>query len=586
MKMLKSFNLLFFLLIASAILSSCCGIKPVAPANGSEVVLHTPIQMKFLQMPREERRAYFADKACRKELASEGFWPTPVVLEWSTCHDCQEEFTVTLSTTPDFAEGTYAVYTTDEKQLEITNLTIATTYYWKVQCGKKCSAVNSFVTEDVAPRLLRVPDVWNARDLGGRIGLDGRRVKQNMIIRTGGLNENAKKVVYTMEELQQDPKFNDRLEEIKVGTKRLQDAPKKELPFLLDGEWTVFLPNMAKFGDAEFEQVDALKEIPETFLGAKGVKMTTDEQCAIVMDKFDAYLPAVFMMDFVAPEDGIMPFTCGADWFWYLRLNGVILYDRSKGNDKATAKDNYMLFLPVQKGHNLLTVYLGSGAASFTWLCAPVPQGTALETVIASGLKENENVFKTATNKGRVDENGKPLYIKGAVVLNEEGRDYLLNTLGLKSEIDLRGDSECGGMTGSPAGDSVTWFHLPSASYAGMQGKPGRESFTNAFNVFLDEKNYPVDFHCIAGQDRTGSVAFILNALLGVQEEELYLDWECTGFWNTSIEFRHDILFDKLVEGFQRWPGDTINEKVENYVLSLGFTKEDIQHFRDIMLEE
>ena len=43
--------------------------------------------------------------------------------------------------------------------------------------------------------------------------------------------------------------------------------------------------------------------------------------------------------------------------------------------------------------------------------------------------------------------------------------------------------------------------------------------------MFLDPANYPIDFHCIAGQDRTGAVAFILNALLGVEEEELYLDW-------------------------------------------------------------
>jgi len=39
------------------------------------------------------------------------------------------------------------------------------------------------------------------------------------------------------------------------------------------------------------------------------------------------------------------------------------------------------------------------------------------------------------------------------------------------------------------------------------------------------------------------------------------------------------------VRGFDRWPGDTINERVEAYVLDLGFTRDDIATLRDILLE-
>ena len=104
------------------------------------------------------------------------------------------------------------------------------------------------------------------------------------------------------------------------------------------------------------------------------------------------------------------------------------------------------------------------------------------------------------------------------------------------------------------------------------------------FRVFLDLRNYPVLFHCIAGQDRTGAVAFILNALLGVPEEQLYLDWESTGFWNPDIRFSHE-AFSALVHVFDAYPGATINERVEAYVISLGYSKADIDRFRDIMLE-
>lgn len=537
-------------------------------------------------MPREERRAYFVNEACRNELTSEGFWPKPVVLSWETSGDCDAEFTVTLSTSADFTEGTCAVYSTREKQQEVTNLMIATTYYWKVQCGGMTSAVGSFVTADVAPRLLRIPNLWNTRDIGGRVGLDGRRVKQNMIIRNGGFVENAHKVLYTLEELQKMPKFNERMEAMKAATAFLQNAVKKEVPYLLDGEWTVFRPDMKEFGEAELEQMDALTEIPESFLGARGVKMTANEEGGVILDNCDAMLPAVLMMDVVAPEEGIMPFTCGADWFWYLRINGVTIYDRRKGNGKMTANNNYVLFMPVRKGHNLLTIYLGSGIASFSWFSAPVPKGTPLEEVFASGLEENATILPTFLKQGKLDENGKQLYTKGGVVLNEEGARYLESTLGLKTEIDLRSAEECFGITGSSAGRSVRFLNIHVTAYDGIQNKPGRESTARALKVFLDEKNYPIDIHCIGGQDRTGTLAFIINALLGVAEEELYLDWEASAFWNKALDFRHEFSFDRLMRSFKIWSGSTINEKVESYVLSLGFTQADIQHLRDILLEK
>ena len=80
-------------------------------------------------------------------------------------------------------------------------------------------------------------------------------------------------------------------------------------------------------------------------------------------------------------------------------------------------------------------------------------------------------------------------------------------------------------------------------------------------------------------------MAVILNGLLGVSEEELYLDWEVTGFWNPHSSFNHARRFDKLVEGFMKVPGATLHEKIENYVLDLGFTKDDINKFRSLMLE-
>ena len=378
------------LLLSVAALAAFAQIKLVEPAPGAVVPLLTEPQRAYVSMDRQTRREKFADHDFRKKemglpaeripgdkKAREAYWPKTVRLAWEAKDGTEYRVRVR-----DRAKNAVVI---DQKtkggKLYIDNLEVAADYEWTVEGGGD-SGKGTFKTEDGVPRLIRYPGVPNVRDLGGYIGLDGRRAKQGMIIRSAGLNSNARKV--------KDKKH-----------------PKK------DGEWV--------------------------------------------------------------------------------------------------------------KGRNRV---------------------------------EGEN---------------------GA---------YVLSRFGIKIDIDLRSDAECWGMDGSPLGDTVTWCHYSSCAYENMQKPAGKEAFAKVFKVFLDEKNYPIDFHCIAGQDRTGAVAFILGALLGYDEDVLYLDWELTGFWNRHSSFCHEKLFDKLVDGFKTaYPAKTIHESVLKYVLDLGFTKDDVAKFRSIMLE-
>ncbi len=173
----------------------------------------------------------------------------------------------------------------------------------------------------------------------------------------------------------------------------------------------------------------------------------------------------------------------------------------------------------------------------------------------------------------------------GKVRLNDAARKYAKKTLGIRTDIDLRTDRECFGMTGSPLGPEVTWLHVPSSDYGGFHKTGGKEAFAKVFRAFLDEARYPIVFHCIAGADRTGSLAFVLEALLGVDEDELYSDWEVTGFSISILDFRHETRLDKLVKGFDAYPGATIHERVVAFVKSCGFTDADVARFRELMLE-
>ena len=197
-----------------------------------------------------------------------------------------------------------------------------------------------------------------------------------------------------------------------------------------------------------------------------------------------------------------------------------------------------------------------------------VKQGLAIRT---AGLNDNAGDKVLKPGKSRV---------------SEETRNVLLDFFGIRSDVDLRGDPECLYMTGSPLGASVAWYHLGVKAYGMMNSYDGREVFAPIFRVFLDEKNYPIDFHCIYGKDRTGSVAFVLGALLGVSEEDLYRDWEATGFCINERDFIHRTRFDKLVKVFDAFPGRTIHARVRAYVKDLGFTDAEIDRFREFMLED
>ena len=215
-------------------------------------------------------------------------------------------------------------------------------------------------------------------------------------------------------------------------------------------------------------------------------------------------------------------------------------------------------------------------------------EGTLLTAVPPESL-ETARIIQTALDKGKRGSVDLKHLVKewcaGSDRLNESGREFQIRNFGIKTDLDLRTDRECYLMTGSPLGPQVRWVHNSSGCYGGFHDKDGKAATKRNFALFLDEKNYPIGFHCIAGADRTGSLAYLLEALLGVSEEDLVLDWELTAFHNPKRGFAHAARYDKLVAGFDKYPGANAREKAEGYVKSLGFTDEDITKFRRIMLK-
>lgn len=170
------------------------------------------------------------------------------------------------------------------------------------------------------------------------------------------------------------------------------------------------------------------------------------------------------------------------------------------------------------------------------------------------------------------------------VALNEDGKKYMRDTLNIQTDFDLRGIAENLGLTQSPIPNATLEYYGISGYLSAFSDKNG---YRKVFSALADETKYPIYIHCTGGADRTGTVCFLVNALLGVNETALIQDYEFTSFsiygTRNSKESTYD--FARFVEKLKTdYEGTTLAEKTENYLFSIGVTENEIYNIKAIML--
>jgi len=184
---------------------------------------------------------------------------------------------------------------------------------------------------------------------------------------------------------------------------------------------------------------------------------------------------------------------------------------------------------------------------------------------------------------GRLVENGSA----SNVLITEDGIKTLRDELGVRSEIDLRLKSKLGGLTASPLGDKVNFYSRPmSDDWSVMfSSEENFQSIREIFALLADESNYPVYFHCSIGTDRTGLIAWLVNGLCGVSEEDLWRDYLFSNFGkinNTRTTGIRKVYVNKL----EAAEGATFAEKIYNYLRdTVGVAESDLQAVIGILKE-
>lgn len=166
--------------------------------------------------------------------------------------------------------------------------------------------------------------------------------------------------------------------------------------------------------------------------------------------------------------------------------------------------------------------------------------------------------------------------------LNSQDESLLIDELGINTECDLTAD-------GTPAFPGKMRY-IGHTSYA-MYSLANTEAWRVNLRGIFEAVRYgdPVVFHCSMGADRTGTLACVLEALLGVSQSNLDKDYELTSFY--ALRARNGNYqggttdWAHLIGQLLALSGETIRDKAVTFVLSLGFTAAEINAYRRAMID-
>jgi hypothetical protein len=175
--------------------------------------------------------------------------------------------------------------------------------------------------------------------------------------------------------------------------------------------------------------------------------------------------------------------------------------------------------------------------------------------------------------------------MNGHLQITDRGKHMLEDELRIRTDLDLRGEYDGAGSALDP--DKVQWVNTPISPYDCITDLTFKEGYRQIFEIFADRANYPILFHCVGGADRGGTVAFLLNGLLGKTREHLMRDYELTTLSVWGERSRSSEQFLAMMDALRPF-GDGEEDpalEVENYAYSLGVSRETVSAIRDILIE-
>jgi hypothetical protein len=161
--------------------------------------------------------------------------------------------------------------------------------------------------------------------------------------------------------------------------------------------------------------------------------------------------------------------------------------------------------------------------------------------------------------------------------------------LGIKCEIDLRHDNE-GAMAVLPP--SIHYFR-PQSDVGGLYPyqyglQYNGDQYRDVFREIAKPANIPIISHCMAGADREGTVAALLEALLDCTEKQMAMDYILTSFSVFGVRDSASTSWRDLISEIKSYDPvyGSVHTGACNYFLAKGLTEKEIIEIQNIFLPE
>ena len=186
------------------------------------------------------------------------------------------------------------------------------------------------------------------------------------------------------------------------------------------------------------------------------------------------------------------------------------------------------------------------------------------------------------------------LLIRGGK-LSAADRAVLVGELGIQHDLDLRG-REGGGsgdepeMTESPLGSDVWYTRTQQYAWYALTPVATWQTYLRCVIDAVTHRE-PVYFHCTSGADRTGTLACVLEGLLGMSQSDIDKDYELTTFYSGSgsdanARRRNEPDWKGLINAINAVSGETFRDKCVHFAVgTCGMTMTDINAFRAAMID-
>ena len=178
--------------------------------------------------------------------------------------------------------------------------------------------------------------------------------------------------------------------------------------------------------------------------------------------------------------------------------------------------------------------------------------------------------------------------------IKNSGIKYLVKTHGVKTDLDLREYGEGNAGYGSPLGDNVNYINISGVEYSeAIDSGEGKDTMGQELKVFADRDNYPIVMHCIYGRDRTGTLTFVLKALLGEGENEIMRDYELSllssGAYTKRSAETCIVSMKNFADKLRRYQDDessSLQDCAMAYAKDCGLSNKEITTIQKLLIEE